>query len=323
MRNSISKYSLCLIFVLSIFMHGCLEQDPLTGRSHFNLVSSSALNEMSFQQYDELIKKNGLSTDPVKTAMVKKVGLDIKDAVEKYCRELGIAERLKNYKWEFSLIESKQANAFCMPGGKVGIYTGILELTEDENGLAVVMAHEIAHAIAEHSRERMSQAMLISMGGMALGKAMQKKGGKSGAVFLGLYGIGTNLGFMLPNSRKQEYEADKLGLKFMAMAGYNPTAAVSLWERMSKTGKNKPPEFLSTHPTDSNRIKEIRRLLPESMEIYRNSGKAKFISGYSASTNKTTKNVTSKKRISSKAELMKVKEENKILKEKLGLNKEK
>ncbi|MHC4871163.1 MAG: M48 family metallopeptidase [Planctomycetota bacterium] len=321
MKNKyLSKFCVCSLLLLSFIFSGCLQHDPVTGRSRLSLVSSTSLNKMSFQQYDKLIKKHGLSTDPVKSAMVKKVGLDIKDAVEKYCYELGIGERLKNYKWEFSLIENDQINAFCMPGGKVGIYTGILKITEDEDGLAVVIAHEVAHAIAEHSRERMSQAMLISMGGMALGKAMEKKEGKSGAVFLGLYGIGTSVGFMLPNSRKQEYEADKLGLKFMAMAGYNPSAAVSLWQRMSKTGKKKPPEFLSTHPADQSRIEEIRKMLPGAMKIYNNSGEIKSDKKNNFS-GKSVQNKTSQNSVPVNVKLKKAREENIMLKKKLGLEK--
>lgn len=324
MRHILKKSHIFgVILLISSLISGCLEQDPLTGRSHLNLVSASSLNQMSFKQYDEIIQKHGLSTDPVKTAMVKQVGFDIKNAVEEYCSEIGIEERLKNFDWEFKLIECKEENAFCMPGGKVGIYTGILKITEDEDGLAVVMAHEIAHAIAEHSRERMSQAMLINMGGLALGQAMQRRDNKAATLFMGLYGIGANVGFVLPHSRTQEYEADKLGLRFMAMAGYDPRAAVSLWERMSQKSSNKPPEFLSTHPTDENRINQIKKLLPEAIDVY-NKSKSGRSGSYNKNNSISKKIVLPEKPEMSKnipGDLEKARLENEKLKKQLGLKK--
>ena len=218
---------------------------PLTGRSQLNMIPSSEMLTMSFQQYDEFLKESKLSTNQMEVNMVKSVGGKIKSAVEKYMKSNNLSDRLKGYKWEFNLVEDEQVNAWCMPGGKVVVYTGILPVTKDETGLAVVMGHEIAHAIAEHGNERMSQQLLQQAGAVGLMVAMKEEPAETQALWLSVYGVGTTIGFLLPYSRTHESEADHLGLIFMAMAGYDPHEAPEFWKRMA-AGKQggSPPEFL-------------------------------------------------------------------------------
>jgi predicted Zn-dependent protease len=243
---------------------------PITGRRQLSLVPESNINQMAAQQYSEFITSHKLSNDIQATAMVKRVGRKIQAAVEQYFAERGQSERLQDYKWEFNLVEDSSVNAWCMPGGKVVVYTGLLPVAKDENGLAVVMGHEIAHAIAQHGEERMSQGLLTQLGGMALSAALQKKPEQTRQLFLGAYGVGATLGVLLPYSRQHESEADRIGLIFMAMAGYDPRGAIVFWQRMagSKQG-GAPPEFLSTHPSDETRIANIEKLIPEAMNYYR------------------------------------------------------
>jgi len=244
---------------------------PITGRAQLHLVPPSSMLSMSLQQYDQFLKSHTVSADKVSTAMVKRAGGRIQKAVERYFIEHGMRGELKNYAWEFNLIENKEVNAWCMPGGKVAVYTGILPVTRDENGLAVVMGHEIAHAVAGHGGERMSHLLAVQLGGLALAVAMAERPEASRNLWLTAFGLGAQAGFILPYSRVQEYEADRLGLIFMAMAGYEPRHAVTLWERMAlqKEGKKAPPVFLSTHPADAARIESIRKALPEAMRYYR------------------------------------------------------
>ena len=202
--------------------------------------------------------------------MVKRVGKNIQEATTKFLTEKGYGELLKGYEWEFNLIESDQVNAFCMPGGKVAFYTGILPYCKDEVGVAVVMGHEVSHAIAEHGNERLSQQLVQQLGGVALAVAVNEKPAETQALCMAAYGVGTQYGVMLPFSRKHESEADELGLYFMALAGYNPTEAPKFWERMSKSGGQKPPEFLSTHPSDETRISDLNAHMPKAMEYYKN-----------------------------------------------------
>ena len=240
---------------------------PITGRKQLNLVPASIMNSMSFQNYSEFISQNKLSGDAGKTKMVKDVGQRIRQAVEKYSSQHDMV--LDNYEWEFNLIEDSSVNAWAMPGGKVVVYTGLLPVAQDETGLAVVMGHEIAHAIAKHGSERMSQGLIVQMGGMALSRALAEKPAQTQELFMKSYGVGTNVGVILPFSRKQESEADHLGLIFIAMAGYDPNEAVGFWQRMSDAGKGEaPPEILSTHPADKTRIRKIKEILPEAMRYY-------------------------------------------------------
>lgn len=226
---------------------------------------------MSLQQYNEFLKTHKLSADKARTVMVKRVGGRVRQAVEQYFIARGMSDKLSDYDWKFNLIEEKEANAWCMPGGKVAVYTGILPITKDKNGLAVVMGHEIAHAVAGHGGERMSQFLAVQLGGLALTAAMAEQPKASQDLWFAAYGLSSQLGFILPYSRIQEYEADRLGLIFMAMAGYEPRHAVTLWKRMAaeKKGKGASPAFLSTHPADEARIESIRNALPEAMRYYR------------------------------------------------------
>lgn len=262
------KLKLILPLLLVAFVLYYCSTVPITGRSQLNLVPASQINSLSFQQYGEFIKQSKLSSDKEAVAMVKRVGVNIQKAVETYFAEKNLMNQLQGYEWEFNLVESDEVNAWAMPGGKVVVYTGILPLTKDETGLAVVMGHEIAHAIAQHGAERMSQGLLQQLGGMALSVALQNEPEATQNLFLTAYGVGTTVGVMLPFSRTHESEADRLGLIFMAMAGYDPSAAVEFWTRMSQQGGAKPPEWLSTHPSDETRIADIKKNLPEAMSYY-------------------------------------------------------
>lgn len=241
---------------------------PVTGRKQLSLVSNQEVLSLSLQQYDEFIKAAPLSTNKSNTDIVRRVGQKIANAVETYLKNNGYADQVKDYAWEFNLVQSDQVNAFCMPGGKIVVYEGILPITQNETGLAVVMGHEVAHAVAKHANERMSQQMATQYGTSAVGAAL---GGKSEAVqkyAAAAMGLGSQYGILLPFSRKQELEADELGLIFMAMAGYDPSQAAAFWTRMSQSGGGKTPEFMSTHPSDNTRIKEIEKLLPTALKYY-------------------------------------------------------
>lgn len=244
---------------------------PVTGRRQLNLIPTPSLLSMSLQQYNQFLKSHKISTDQNQNQMVEKVGASIQGAVERYFRENNMAHELKNYAWEFNLVESEEVNAWCMPGGKVVVYMGILPITGDEAGLAVVVAHEIAHAVAAHGNERISQMLALQLGGMALSTAMAEKPETTRQLWMTAFGVGTQLGFILPYSRLQENEADRLGLIFMAMAGYDPHKAIEFWERMAQMKGNKAlPEYLSTHPSDETRVRKIKGSIQEAMKYYKN-----------------------------------------------------
>lgn len=266
-KNSVKSILVLLAFYLTITSCSTV---PLTGRSQLNMISDSEMHSMSYTQYDDFIKNNKLSTDKRNTALVKKVGTKIRRAVEKFMAQKGLSDHLRGYKWEFNLVEDDMVNAWCMPGGKVVFYTGILPITQNEAGIAVVMGHEIAHAIAEHGNERMSQQLLTQMGGVALAVAVKDKPKETQALWMSLYGVGSAVGVMLPYSRLHESEADKMGLIFMAMAGYDPNTSVEFWQRMADMkGGAAPPEFLSTHPSDQTRINDLKAAMPEAMTYYK------------------------------------------------------
>ncbi len=260
---------LSVLSVVFIFVAACTTV-PITGRSQFSIIPDQTMLNMSFQQYDQFLQQSRVSTDSQKTAMVKDVGRRIADAVESYMRQNNMTAELGNYQWEFNLVQDDQINAWCMPGGKVVVYTGILPIAQNEAGLAVVMGHEIAHAVAKHGNERMSQQLALQMGGQALSTALSTQPAQTQQLWMSVFGVGAQYGFLLPYGRVQETEADHLGLIFMAMAGYDPRAAVDFWQRMAaqKTGGS-PPEFLSTHPSDQSRIQRIKELIPEVMPYYR------------------------------------------------------
>jgi len=240
-----------------------------TGRKQLLLVSDSEVLTSSFQSYKQFIDSVPASKDKVNTALVKKVGKNLATVVETYLNENGLSASIANYAWEFNLVKSSDVNAFCMPGGKVVVYEGILPVTQNEVGLAVVLGHEIGHAVAKHSNERMSQQMLVQYGASLTDLLVSNKPEATRSTIDAVYGLGAQYGVMLPFSRKHEYEADKLGLIFLAMAGYNPNEAISFWQRMADQSQNAPLEFMSTHPSDANRIATLKEFLPEAMKYYK------------------------------------------------------
>lgn len=258
--------AICLL----LQFQGCAEV-PITHRKGLHLVPETELLNMSLQQYDEVLKKSKLSTDTHKVEMVRRTGNRIAKAAEGFLAESGHQDKIKNYKWEFNLVEDdKTVNAWVMPGGKAAVYTGILPYTQNEAGLAVVLGHEVAHALADHGNERMSEALIANMGGMALSVALTRQPQQTQQLFMTVYGAGANVGFLLPYSRLHESEADRIGLTLMARAGYDPREAIPFWERMSKQeGKSRPPEFLSTHPATETRIADIKKSIPEAMQYYK------------------------------------------------------
>ncbi len=242
---------------------------PLTERRQLNIIPASNMLAMSYQQYDDFLSKHRVIENTSQSRMVRRVGRRIQGAVERYFTRNGMADELKNYQWEFNLVEDEAVNAWCMPGGKVVIYTGILPVTRGETGLAVVMGHEVAHAVAEHANERMSQGLLVQMGGIALSQALKNYPQRTQQLWMQAVGLGAQFGVILPYSRLHESEADELGLIFMAMAGYDPREAVDFWRRMAeKSGGKAPPEFLSTHPSSRTRIEKIKAALPGALKYY-------------------------------------------------------
>ena len=265
---SIKSKILVIFTSLFISILAACDIVPITGRQQLNFIPDSQMNSLSLTEYKDFISKNKLSTDAAHTQMVKNVGARIQKAVETYCAQNNLSSRIAGYQWEFNLVEDSNVNAFAMPGGKVVVYTGLIPVAQNEDGLAVVMGHEISHVIARHGSERMSQGLLVEMGGAALSEAMTKSPAATKDLFIKSYGMGAQYGILLPYSRKHETEADHLGLIFMAMAGYNPNTAVGFWQRMAASSKGAPPELLSTHPADKTRIENLRQFMPEAMRYY-------------------------------------------------------
>jgi len=264
MKTSRSPVRVCTkaMLILLLINSGCAVV-PITDRKQMTLVSDQQMIAMGLTTYNEFISRSKISSDRPNALLVEKVGKDIARAVELYCTENNVSDRISGFDWEFSLVDSKMANAFCLPGGKVVIYTGLLQYTKDGNGLAVVIGHEIAHVIARHGNERMSQQLLKQFGGLALSLAISKKPQETQNLFNTVYELGSTLGVILPYSRLHELEADKLGLIFMSLAGYDPNASITFWQRMSETHGSSMPVFLSTHPADNKRIMEIKNAMPE------------------------------------------------------------
>ncbi|MEI6577023.1 MAG: M48 family metallopeptidase [Bacteroidota bacterium] len=259
------KYFIILL-ILTLISCGKV---PLTGRKQMILLPESQVMALSLTSYKEFLGKNpALPATDAFAQKVRIVGQKISIATENYLRQKGYANRLAGYKWEFNAVNNKEVNAWCMPGGKVVAYTGIWPVAKDDAGLAVVLSHEIAHAIAEHGNERMSQQLALQVGAQGLDIALQKQPDLTRNIFLTSYGVGSQLG-ILAYSREHELEADRLGLIFMAMAGYNPERALTFWQDMKNVGGAKPPEFLSTHPSDANRIEKVKKYLPEAKKYYK------------------------------------------------------
>lgn len=247
-------------------------QNAITGRNQLTLYNEADIQSLASQEYRQFLSQNKVvSTSASKDAeMVRRIGTRLTTAINSYYNQKGLQKELEGYQWEYNLVNSNEVNAWCMPGGKIVVYTGLLPVTQNEAALAVVMGHEIAHALARHGNERMSRGALQQLGGQALSVAVANKTPAAQNLLLSAYGIGSNVGVMLPFSRNQELEADRYGLIFSAMAGYNPQEAIPLWERMEKAGNGqKPPEFLSTHPAEQKRIEQLRQLMPEALKYYK------------------------------------------------------
>lgn len=267
-RLMMKNYSNKILLLAFILIAQACSTVPLIGRKQVILLPESSMVEMSLTNYSEFLKENKLSTNKEQIDIVKRVGARMSVAVEKYLKENGFQDRVADFKWEFNLVESKEINAWCMPGGKVVFYTGIMPVTKNDAGVAVVMGHEIGHAVARHGNERMSQQLAQQFGSTALSEVIKSKPQETQAIFQSMYGIGSQYLVVLPYSRKQEYEGDKLGLIFMAIAGYNPNEAIAFWERMAANSGAKQPEFLSTHPLEQNRIEAIKQFMPVAMKYY-------------------------------------------------------
>ena len=255
-------------FLIITLVSSCYKV-PISGRRQLNLLPESIMISMGLTNYKDFLSKH--KVDPVNdanSAMIKRVGQNIANAVTTFMLQKKQMKRLKNYKWEFNLVEDKTVNAWCMPGGKVVVYTGLLAVTQNETALAAVMGHEIAHAIARHGNERMSQGILVLAGDIGLQRFMLEKPKETQDLFLQAYGAVSGLG-MLKYSRSHESEADKMGLVYMALAGYNPQEAIAFWERMSKIGDSNVPQILSTHPSDETRIKDIKAYMPTALKYYK------------------------------------------------------
>ncbi|QKZ14792.1 M48 family metallopeptidase [Spirosoma sp. KUDC1026] len=268
------KKALIGMLVLGIAISSC-ERVPITNRRQLTFVPNDQMLALSSTQYKQFIDTSTVVRNG-DAEMVKRVGMRIRQAVEKYMNENGYAKRLEGFNWEYNLVQDPQVNAWCMPGGKIVVYTGILPYTKNEAGLATVMGHEVSHAIAEHGNERMSESLvangLLQVGQAYIGSQAQQST-TTKALFMQAVGAtlpaAYQVGRALPHGRSQELEADHLGLIFMAMAGYDPREAVPFWQRMAQAGGgNKPPEFLSTHPSDQRRINDLQKLMPEALKYY-------------------------------------------------------
>jgi predicted Zn-dependent protease len=264
------KKILLLITSLSLFIIACTT-NAITGRSQLSLVSESTLQQEAVTQYRSFLSQNKVvsSTSNKDAEMVKRVGTRIANAITRYYKDKGLSNELSGYNWEFNLVESPEVNAWCMPGGKVVVYTGLLNVTQNEAALAIVLGHEITHAVAHHGQERISQE-LVAQGVGVVGNVFTSGNSNANNIFNAVFAPSAQIGVLLPNSRNQEYEADHYGLIFAAMAGYNPREAIPFWTRMANLNKGAAtPEILSSHPLDSKRIKKIESYMPEALKYYR------------------------------------------------------
>jgi predicted Zn-dependent protease len=263
--NKFSALAFCAVLIV---IEGC-KTVPISGRRQMAFIPSSQINALSFSTYGDMMRNAPKSSNQQWTTMVENSGDRIKNAVEKYLADKGQADVTKGFEWEFNLLANPTVNAFCMPGGKVAFYEGIIPICQNELGVAVVMGHEVAHAIANHGNERMTQGLVQQFGGAALSVALRDKPQQTRGLFMAAYGVGSQYAAILPFSRLHESEADELGLVFMAMAGYDPREAPKFWERMSSaSGGSAPPEFMSTHPSHSTRINNLNAKMAEAIKIY-------------------------------------------------------
>ncbi len=269
---SLTKTKLTVMTIIILSLLQSCGSVPFTGRKQLSLISSEQVLSLSLQQYQDFMKTAPVERGTKNAEMVKRIGTRIASAVETFYKSNGYESELQNYHWEFNLVKDNSVNAFAMPGGKVVVLEGLLAVTQTEEALAVVIGHEVAHVIAQHSNERISQQMALQYGGAIAGGLLGSSAGSQ--IGQQVFGIGAQLGVMLPYARKQEYEADEIGLIVMALAGYNPEAAVPFWTRMAESsGGGSTLEILSTHPTDSKRIEKIQQILPRALEYYQGAGK--------------------------------------------------
>ena len=254
-----------LIILLSFFLLvAACKTNPFTGEKTLNFVPNSQIFPVAFQQYNQVLAENKVVTGTSDARMIKNVGDKIATAAERYLSANGYQGYLQDYRWEYNLLEDDQVNAWAMPGGKIAFYTGIMPIAKNEAGVAAIMAHEVAHALADHGAQRMSAAQLQAVGGAVVGAAVGGKSESTQQIISQAYGLGTSVGVMLPFSRSHETEADRIGLTLMAIAGYDPMEAADLWRRMkADSGGQAPPEFLSTHPSSDTRIRNIEKWAPE------------------------------------------------------------
>lgn len=293
------KKVILLFTVVATILSGC-SKVPVSGRNQLNLVSDSEVLQASLASYKEYMGKAVKSTETVKSAQVTRVGQKIAAATEAYLNANGMSDQVKNFAWEFNLVKDNELNAFCMPGGKIVVYEGIMNIIGSDDELAVVLGHEVAHAVAKHSNERLSQQKALEYGGAILGAITQNASATTQSLANTVFGLGANYGVMLPFSRKHETEADDIGLVLMTIAGYNPDSALTFWQKMSAGSTNNKAEFLSTHPSDATRIANIQKKLPQVRQTY-----GAYIqpttSSTTTSSSTTTKSTTTKKSTTKKS----------------------
>ncbi len=271
------KFKTFFICISALMLMVSCKTNPFTGEQNLNFVSNQQLFPASFQQYNQFLEENEVVTGTSEARMIKSIGNKIETAAQRYLNANGYEGFLEDFKWEYNLVKDEDVNAFAMPGGKIVFFTGILPVAEDETGVAVVMAHEVAHALADHGAQRMSAAQLQQLGAVAGGIAVSGRSEQTQQIFAQAYGLGTQIGVMLPFSRKHETEADRIGLTLMAIAGYDPTEAADLWRRMqAQSDGQAPPEFLSTHPSNETRINNLQKWAPEAKKEARKFGVTSF-----------------------------------------------
>ena len=261
------KRFLPFLMTMALLLTSC-GSVPITGRKQLNLVSDSEVLQSSLASYTSFMQTATISTQKTQSAQVTRVGQRIAAATEAYLRYAGMENELQNFAWEFNLVKSDDVNAWCMPGGKIVVYEGIMNLVGSDDELAVVIGHEVAHAVAKHSNERMSQQVLAEYGAQAIGIFTSGKSVETQRIAQQVYGLGAQYGVMQPFSRKHESEADKMGLVLMTIAGYNPDVAITFWQKMAATTTQEPPEFMSSHPSHATRISDIQKWLPEVKKQY-------------------------------------------------------
>ncbi|MEZ4885393.1 MAG: M48 family metallopeptidase [Chitinophagales bacterium] len=264
------KKWISLALLMGIIFTTSCSTNPITGRKQLTLVPESTVSQLSLDQYKQVLSESKVERGTADAQMINTVGQNIATAVEQWMIQNKYSDRIKEFNWEFNLIDENVVNAWCMPGGKVAFYTGILPYTQNDKGVAVVMGHEVAHAVARHGNERISQGLIQTLGGVGLQIALRDKPAQTQNLFMGAYGLGSQVAVMLPFSRSHETEADQMGVIFMAMAGYDPYEAPKFWERMQTSGGGGVPEFLSTHPSHETRIKNLNeKFVPQALAYYK------------------------------------------------------